>query len=100
MNGISMNSTNYSTPLKNQNIAFKGQLGDNYLNKLSQGERVETEMVMKDVQGSFGLKKDKVQDVLESFIRSIKGLHQNIRSKESEINFLKRQQWNKTVWMI
>lgn len=91
MNNISMTPVGYNTNVKRQNVAFKGQIGDNYVQKLEQGDRVEIESVMKDVKGTLGFKTDKVQDVLEAFINNIKGLNAKIRSQVAEISYLKGQ---------
>lgn len=99
MNTISPISTNYSQYNRNnqikQNITFKGALGDQFIKKITSGAEVKPAEVIKEIKGTFGLKSEKAEDIIESFIGSVKELFndkkllsEKLQESESKISIL------------
>ena len=60
-----------NTNRNNQNVNFKGALGDKFVEEIVSGNHVKPERIMEAVKGTFGPKKEKVNDVIESFTSKI-----------------------------
>ncbi len=69
-------SQNYNRNNQNQSVqssvAFTGIRGDKIVSDLAKFEDVKLADVMKDLKGAFGLKTDKVEDVIESLLAAVK----------------------------
>lgn len=93
MNITSINS-NYQ-PI-NKQPQFRGAIGNRLLEK-SAG-RLETNVVMKEMSGTFGINKDKLKDILEAFVEKL-NLQENLNkllksdniSKDKSIDELTRK---------
>jgi hypothetical protein len=83
MEGISygINSQN----VKNNNMSFKGRIGDKFVSDLVQGKVVKTQEVMDAVKGTFGPKSEKVADVVESLMGKVQVLVQQGKQDANEI---------------
>lgn len=59
---------------KQNNVNFTGNLGDKFVRQIMQGADVDPKAVISEAKGTFGLKSEKVEDIMESFIGKMKEL--------------------------
>lgn len=93
MNINAISSVNsYSANYSNQNkVAFKGRIGDQFVGKLERGMEVKVSDILGEVKGTFGLKSEKVEDVIESLINKIKSLNSEKISSANALNEAKQK---------
>lgn len=63
---------NYSQ--NRQQVGFTGVRGDEVVRKIVSGADVRPDELIKEMKGTFGIKKDVAEDIMESLIGKIKGL--------------------------
>ncbi len=90
MNTISPITPNY-TQAKRQNVQFTGNLGDKFVNRILNGSTVKPAEVVKEMKGTFGIKTDKAEDIMESFIGKVKQLFNDKMSLTNKINEQERK---------
>ena len=64
---------------------FTGALGDKFVRDITLMADVDANKIMKELKGTFGLKSEKVQDVLESFIDSLRKMTLKGKQLEGEL---------------
>lgn len=69
-----------------RNINFKGAIGDKFVREIVSGNDVEVSKMLEAVKGTFGLKTDKVSDVLESLTKKIVSLVSENKEQKALIN--------------
>lgn len=74
--GVNLNSSKAGLHVEikrayNYKPAFRGKLGDAYVAKVIQGEKVDVANVINSISGTFGPKKEKTVDVIESLITGL-----------------------------
>lgn len=93
MNTISQFTPNYTgtTQSKRQNVQFTGNLGDKFVNQIINGTSVKPSEMIKEMKGTFGIKTDKAEDILESFIGKVRDLFKEKTGLSMKINEQERQ---------
>ena len=77
-------------------VAFSGELGDSYVSRIKNEEDVTTGEIYKEIKNPwYGINGRKFQDVMESFIESVKQLNKDNEKLNHEI-----QQRNITSQLI
>jgi len=85
-------TANYTSNAQNTNLnrntapAFKGALGDKFVREITKGGSVETKEIMEAVKGTFGLKSEKVSDVIDSLLGKIQSLMRENADKTNRID--------------
>ena len=79
-NNLNKRNFNYSKV----DVAFRGNLGDKFVKEIVNGSYVTPERVLEEVKGTFGISKDKLKDVFESFINRIRNM------SEEKVNLRKQ----------
>ena len=79
-----MNYAKNNSMTQNQ-IAFQGARGDEYVRQITTGSDVKPQDIMKEVKGTFGIKADKFEDIMESFINTIKDLTKDNRRLQQNL---------------
>jgi hypothetical protein len=74
MNSVSFNGNVYAK--NNNQVNFKGKLGDKFVSDIVAGKVVKPDEVMNAVKGTFGPKTEKVADVVESLLGKVQVLSQ------------------------
>lgn len=87
MNTISPITPNYNHYKKSTstNVQFGGNLGDKFVKEIINNVDVKPEDLIKEMNGLFGIKKGKAQDIMESFIAKVKQLYSDKRALKSEL---------------
>ena len=89
MNTISQITSNYAYNMNmrsnSQNINFKGNLGDRFVKEIINDVDVKPADIIKEMKSTFGIKTDKAEDILESFIAKVKQLYSDQRGLKSEL---------------
>jgi len=92
-NYVQNSRSNYSQ--NQQKVGFTGAIGDKYVQKLVSGVDVRPDELVKEMKGTFGIKTDKAEDIMESLIGKVKELlnvnsaqANKIESQEDAINIL------------
>ena len=90
MNTISPITPNYNHYKKSTstNVQFEGKFGDEFVKEIINNVDVKPADLIKEMKGIFGIKTNKAEDILESFIRNIKQMYTNIRGLKSELKNL------------
>lgn len=57
---------------KQNNVNFTGNLGDKFVHQIVNGTDVKAKDILAEAKGTFGLKSEKVEDIMESFVDSLK----------------------------
>jgi hypothetical protein len=89
MNSVSFNSNMCAK--NNNQVNFKGRLGDKFVNDIISGKVVNTEEVMSAVKGTFGAKTDKVADVIESLLGKVQVLYKQTTNDAIELSNANKQ---------
>ena len=76
----------YNDSNAKRNINFKGAIGDKFVREIVSGNDVEVSKMLEAVKGTFGLKTDKVSDVLESLTKKIVSLVSENKEQKALIN--------------
>ena len=84
INQVGLNFTS-NNQLNNRNIQFRGNLGDKFVKEIINDIDVKPDMLIKEMKGTFGIKTDKAEDILESFIGKIKQLYSDKRGLKAEL---------------
>lgn len=69
----------------NNNVQFKGDLGDKFVKEVINNIDVKPADLIKEMKGTFGIKTEKAEDILESFIGKVKQLYGDKRALKSEL---------------
>ena len=82
---ITPNQADYAKndSVKHNQIAFQGAQGDKFVSEVIKGENVTPKSILKEIKGAFGIKTEKFEDIMESFIEKVKSLYDE-NSKLSE----------------
>lgn len=75
---------NYSKNSNAKNVNFTGHLGDKFVRQIMDGNDVNPKTVLSELKGTFGIKSEKVEDVMESFIESLKEAFTQNKSLRNE----------------
>lgn len=101
----------------NSTPAFTGAIGDKFVREMMNGNNVSSKQILEAVKGTFGLKTEKVEDVLEALLNRIstlsaetkyraQQLQDNTVAARKEIETVKREaqdeinqvrEWNRTT---
>lgn len=76
---------------KRPNVQFTGNLGDKFVNQILNGSTVKPNDVIKEMKGTFGIKTDKAEDIMESFIGKVKQLFKDKNSLTMKVNEQERK---------
>lgn len=76
---------------KRSNVQFTGNLGDKFVNQILNGSTVKPNDVIKEMKGTFGIKTDKAEDIMESFIGKVKQLFNDKNSLTMKVNEQERK---------
>lgn len=71
---------------RKQNVNFQGNLGNKFVNDIIRGADVQPDVLIKEMKGTFGIKTEKAEDILESFIGKVKELFNDKMSLTNKIN--------------
>ena len=89
MNTVLQITPNYAYNMNmrsnSQNINFKGSLGDKFVKEIINDVDVKPADLIREMKGTFGIKTDKAEDILESFIAKVKQLYSDKRGLKSEL---------------
>lgn len=69
----------------NNNIQFRGAIGDKIVKEIVSGAEVKPDNVIKEIKGTFGIKTEKAADVLESFIEKIQELGEQVNTYAKQL---------------
>ena len=79
-----ISAPNYSKNSNVKNVNFTGHLGDKFVRQIMDGNDVNPKTVLSELKGTFGIKSEKVEDVMESFIESLKEAFTQNKSLRNE----------------
>lgn len=86
MNTIShIQNYNRNTTIKRQNVQFTGNLGDKFVKDIINDIDIKPKDLIKEMKSTFGIKTDKAEDILESFIGKIKQLYSDKRTLKADL---------------
>jgi len=71
---------------KRSNVQFTGNLGDKFVNQIINGTTVKPQDVIKEMKGTFGIKTDHAEDIMESFIGKVRDLFKEKMSLSVKVN--------------
>jgi len=80
-----------NTVRKQNNVNFTGNLGDKFVRQIMQGENIDPKAVISEAKGTFGLKSEKVEDIMESFIGKMKELFSEKMDLSRRLNEAERE---------
>ena len=84
---VNMSNKHNVNTLKRQNtVQFTGALGDKFVREI---ETVVTPDIMKELKGTFGLKTEKVEDVIGSFVEAMRDMINKRKLLSVELNSAK-----------
>ena len=76
---------------RKQDVNFQGNLGNKFVNDIIRGADVQPDVLIKEMKGTFGIKTEKAEDILESFIGKVKELFNDKMSLTNKINEQERK---------
>lgn len=90
VNSVNSNYAQNNQKIK-QSIHFNGELGNKFVNDIIRGADLEPKVLIKEMNGTFGIKTKKAEDILESFISKVKELLNDKISLSNKINEQERE---------
>ena len=79
---------------KQNHVNFTGNLGDKFVRQVINGTDIDPKAILSEAKGTFGLKSEKVEDIMESFIGKVKELFSDNMKLQGKLNDAERKIYN------